>query len=84
MNIYGIGANPNTQDLAGLTPLHNSTFLGHIEFTKMLLEQKGIQLNLLDATHNTPLHKACFKGHLDCAKLLLDRGAVSTLVVISE
>ncbi len=46
-NYYKVGqfllkngkANPNIKDNEGLTPLHHTGFLGHVEFTKLLLEQ---------------------------------------------
>ncbi|KAK4269138.1 hypothetical protein QN277_022332 [Acacia crassicarpa] len=53
------------------TPLHKSSLLGHLEFTKTLLARcpkLGLEL---DSFRSTPLHLASAQGHIDIVKELL-------------
>eukprot|EP01114_Cavostelium_apophysatum_P006874 TRINITY_DN1840_c0_g1_i1.p1 TRINITY_DN1840_c0_g1~~TRINITY_DN1840_c0_g1_i1.p1 ORF type:complete len:1243 (-),score=449.77 TRINITY_DN1840_c0_g1_i1:160-3888(-) len=68
-------ADYNQRDSEGLTPVHHSCFNGHVDITRILLEQKGVKFNDADHAGSTPLHKACYHGHLECGKLLIDKGA---------
>ena len=51
------GANPNIQNVDGVTPLHNSIFEGHVETVKLLLEY-GANPAVYDRLGNTPIDLA--------------------------
>ena len=68
------GANPNTRDYRGLTPLHYAAKEGDVETVKILLE-RGANPNVKDNDGWTPLHYAAYEGHVDVVKILLERGA---------
>ncbi|KAI9119800.1 hypothetical protein K1719_009189 [Acacia pycnantha] len=53
------------------TPLHISSLLGHLEFSKALLTYKPKLAVEVDASRNTPLHLASAEGHIDIVKELL-------------
>ena len=53
----------------GETHLHCAAFLGHVEATKVLLENDGAVVNDLDKENWTPLHVAAFIGHTEICKI---------------
>ncbi|KAK4269119.1 hypothetical protein QN277_022316 [Acacia crassicarpa] len=53
------------------TPLHVSSLLGHLEFSKALLTYKPKLAIEVDVSRNTPLHLASAEGHIDIVKELL-------------
>ncbi len=81
------GADPNAQDVNGLTPLHLAMIGKHNRFTPAhqklvdLLLSRGAHLELLGDNGNigrcTPLHLACFSGadRLPAVAVLLRAGA---------
>jgi hypothetical protein len=68
------GANVNTRDEDGLTPLHYAASRGYVEVARLLLEN-GADVNAKNEHGITPLHFAASEGHADVARLLLERGA---------
>ncbi len=68
------GADVNSKNNYGLTPLHFSSIENHIELAKLLLE-RGADVNSKNNYGLTPLHFASMRNDLELAKLLLDRGA---------
>lgn len=54
------------------SPLHISANLGHIKFTKKILDQKPELAELVDQLkRSSPLHIASGKGHLEIVETLL-------------
>jgi len=68
------GADPNTQDEKGRTPLYWAASEGHVDVVRLLLE-RGVDPNTQDEFGDTPLHEAAYKGRVDVVELLLVRGA---------
>lgn len=67
------GANPNTVNPSGITPLHAAARAGHTDMARQLLDH-GADINALDAAFNSPpLHLAKQQGHADMVKLLMSR-----------
>ncbi len=69
---HGMSVNLCTSKYDSLIML--SSYKGHLETTKMLIE-KGADINKLNARGQTPLDGVCFKGDLRIAKLLVENGA---------
>jgi ankyrin repeat protein len=72
------GADVNTKDSGGRTPLHWAA--GHhsqVMLTNFLLDNKA-NINAQDNAGDTPLHVAAFEGYLPIVRLLLSRGADAT------
>jgi hypothetical protein len=63
------GANVNTRDEDGLTPLHNAAANGHLDVVKLLLE-KGADPALRSNGDWTPLDIARALGHAEVVKVL--------------
>lgn len=68
------GANPNTKDNAGWTPLQEMISYGYIEISKLLLSC-GASPNISGYDAKTPLHEAVECNRIEEAKLLLDHHA---------
>ncbi|XP_078595373.1 cortactin-binding protein 2-like isoform X3 [Branchiostoma floridae x Branchiostoma japonicum] len=68
------GADPNTTERDGSTPVYAAAEGGHIDCLELLLSHNG-DPNALRDDNFTPLHGAAAEGHTGCLKLLLDRGA---------
>ena len=47
------------------TPLHLVCKNGNLEIVKLLLKQKGIDINMVDKNSDTPLHLVCKNGNLE-------------------
>ncbi|XP_035709414.1 transient receptor potential cation channel subfamily A member 1 isoform X2 [Folsomia candida] len=60
----------NASNSAGQTPLHISSFSGHVRVVQALIK-KGALLHR-DHSHSTILHGACAKGHRETIKLILN------------
>ena len=68
------GANPNTADLIGVTPLSWATRLGHIPAVEAL-QLQGVDIHAAEPDGTTPLHNAALFGNLEMAKFLVSSGA---------
>ena len=69
------GADPNTQDNNGWTPLHEVAQRNNIEILRLLLDA-GANPNVPGGDENyTPLHDAVEAGHVETIELLIERGA---------
>jgi len=53
------------------TPLHATSFNGHVEVAKLLLAHPNINVNLKDSIGQTPLLFCCQWGHVSLVRLLL-------------
>ncbi|XP_067013124.2 transient receptor potential channel pyrexia [Anabrus simplex] len=70
------GADVNSIEPGGWSPLHTAADLGSTESMKLMLDSKGIKLNVKTRDKDsTPLHLAAENGYKDCVSLLLSRGA---------
>jgi ankyrin repeat protein len=63
-----------TRGLDKLTPLHFAARQGHLAVVKRLLQRKGVDINILDATKKTPAHYAEDQGHLKVVIFLIEKG----------
>jgi ankyrin repeat protein len=66
------GANPNVQQMTGLTPLHEAAANGHIELVHLLVE-RGAQINAQTDAGRTPTEFATDRHHDDVAAWLRER-----------
>lgn len=65
------GADPNTVDEVGTSPLHNAAKSGHWHIARLLLE-KNASPRIEDGNRATPLRLAVRAGHHDIVRLLLE------------
>ena len=72
------------QDKFGRTALHFAASWSDFRATKMLLEVKGINLNLKDSHDKTPLFKAIEMKSLACVRLLVNAGAKARITCRDE
>ncbi|KAF5974927.1 ankyrin repeat domain-containing protein [Fusarium coicis] len=68
------GADVNTSDARGSTPLFEASFYGFIGVVEILL-QNGAGLNVKTVSGATPLHASSVSGHLRVTQLLDQHGA---------
>ena len=69
------GANPNTQDHNGWTPLHEVAQRKRLDLVRLLLDA-GANPNIPGGDENyTPLHDAVEVGSIDIVEILVERGA---------
>ena len=73
-DLLAAGADPNTSDKTGLSPLGVAAWLGRTEGARVLLEA-GANPNVRDRFGKTPLEWAIYYGHGALADLLRQRGA---------
>lgn len=71
------GADVNaTEPTFGAVPLHKATYNGHVEITRILAHQPGIDLDYQGSSNGyTPLHDALWHGFEECSKILIEAGA---------
>ena len=67
------GADLNTKDSEGGTPLHHAAWNGHKEVAELLIE-KGANVNAKSDVDETPLDWAIFRNHTETADLLRKHG----------
>jgi ankyrin repeat protein len=81
--LLSVGADVNTKDSRGITPLHWACFDGHVQVFKEFVEH-GAVIEAKDNHDWTPLHWACGKGHLPVVIELLNpndsNGATTTIL----
>jgi uncharacterized protein len=68
------GADPNTSDNEGFTPLMYAAVKGHFEAANLLLG-KGADVNAVEKSGGTALMLASHEGQTEVVKLLLEKGA---------
>lgn len=71
------GADPNSTDYDGRTPLHLACTAGHQNVVEFLL-RRSADVNITDHSGNTPLDCAQRAGHAKLVELLTARGARSS------
>ena len=64
------GADVNSKDNNGSTPLHDAAWHGQADFAALLLD-RGAEVNAEDRDGWKPLHYAAWNGHADVVALLL-------------
>ncbi len=69
------GANVNTADGSGRTPIIEAAWGGHADVVKYLAE-KGADVNAADNAGYTALMRACEEGHLPVIHYLIGKGAL--------
>ena len=69
----------NKKNKYGRTPLHNTSYKGHLEVAELLIsEAKSTGIDIVNEKSNsgcTPLHWASYYCHLEVVKLLISEGA---------
>jgi hypothetical protein len=73
LSIRNINVNVK-DDEYGATPLHYAAYNGHVEISRLLL-QNGAEVNVKSISGSTPLHYAAYNGHVDILHLLVENGA---------
>jgi serine/threonine-protein phosphatase 6 regulatory ankyrin repeat subunit A len=68
------GADPESKDASGQTPLRWAVEKGHVAVARLLVE-KGADPESKDVSGQTPLRRAAEKGHVAVARLLVEKGA---------
>ncbi|KAL9641459.1 hypothetical protein ABK040_013384 [Willaertia magna] len=74
------GTNVNSFDNVTFTALMTSSYFGHINIVRLLLNQPTIIVNQENKDGNTALHFACMSNQLLIVKLLLNFGANKDIV----
>lgn len=69
------GLDPNTQDANGSPSLVKAMQLESLRVAQELLQARGIQIDVPNASGETALMQACIKGHIDMVRQLLKMGA---------
>jgi ankyrin repeat protein len=72
--LLGKGANPNTRDNKGVTPLVLASQIGFVDGVEALI-RKGAKVDIPDSTGETPLISAVHKHDVTTMRLLLRAGA---------
>ena len=68
------GANANSGNSMGWTPLHWAARYNLYDICKILIDN-GANVNAANCAGWTPLHAACYEGLLEICELLIDSGA---------
>lgn len=69
------GANPNTPDSKGYTPLHYAAKFGHIDSARTLMQYKTELETYSTELEETPLFTAVDQNQLEVARFLIEQGA---------
>ena len=60
----------------GLRPLHYAVFENDLECVRLLIEEHGADVNVIDEAGYSPLHLAAKYGFLDIMHILVDHGSL--------
>ena len=63
----------NKADSFSMSALHWAVCLNYSDICDLLLEQKGINVELMDQNNQTPIHLAIRSGNLDLMRVFVDR-----------
>jgi ankyrin repeat protein len=63
----------------GDTALHCAAMAGELETVRALVDETGVDVNVLNVIQESPLLQACRAGHFEIARFLLSRGADPTI-----
>ena len=74
-DLLRLGANPNSQDHAGWTPLHDVVVANRLDLARVLLEAEANPSVPGTEERITPLHDAVESGEVEMVKLLVSYGA---------
>jgi ankyrin repeat protein len=69
--LIAAGANPNSKDSLGRSPLSWAAMKGHVEVVKLLLAIPSIELDSKDMFDSTPIYLAAKYGHVEVVKEFL-------------
>jgi hypothetical protein len=69
-----LGANVNTENKYGSTPLILATYGRHLDIVEYLIDH-GADVNVKNEDGNTPLWWAANEGHTELVRCLIDKGA---------
>lgn len=72
------GADINSNDPSGDTPLNYAASLGHIRIVEMLIA-RGADVNLAGRFGDRPLHNAVHSGNLHMVRIFIEKGAYINL-----
>lgn len=73
------GANFNTLDVGGNTPLHLASAAGCVGLAQQFLEDFPAQVDRRNKAGQTALLRSCETGHFEIAQILLDAGAYPSM-----
>ena len=68
------GADVDSRDNLGWTPLHRAAYCGHVDVLRQLLDN-GADINATEWEDFTPLHLASVNNRVDVVQSLLEQGA---------
>lgn len=69
--LLGAGADPNSQDQQGRTPLHLAVLYKHSGIVKQLLDAEGCDPRIRDYKNRTAMHDAAQVGNLGVLQILV-------------
>lgn len=72
--LLALGADPNSKDNAGWTPLHEACNFGHLKCVEELLNSRDLNLYVTSPEGITALHDAVENDHIKVVEALLRRG----------
>lgn len=73
------GANPNTEDIYGWTPLMRAVYENNQSAASALLSLSGIEANRLNRNEQNALHLAVIAGHTNMVEMLLAHDIEQTI-----
>ncbi|GMT28322.1 hypothetical protein PFISCL1PPCAC_19619, partial [Pristionchus fissidentatus] len=72
--LLDLGADPNSHNEDGLTPLHQCAIDDNVEIMSLLVS-RGADVNARDTESWTPLHAAACCAHINVVQMLIEKGA---------
>ena len=75
--LINLGAQVDTSNTKGWTPLDCAADVGALEVAKVLVSNDA-PIEALDKSQTTPLHLACKRGHLEVVRYLVSEEKVFT------